>query len=589
MSLQFNMNRPPLSDEEINKGKDFDQLVKSFKEQSLKKAQGDESWWKNKKIRYTTIIAGVTVVCTITYLSLLQSKKTTTHNTKHETLTTSSPKTKPNSPLVKAPLPKLSTGYTKYTIQAGSGGKITHPSSTKISIPKNALVNKEGKQLIGEVTIEYKEMHDMGDVILNGIPMQYDSAGTTNCLETAGMFDIRAYQNGEPVFIKPGEEIKVELASKNPVDKFNQYYLDTIKKNWVYLQRDNLPEVPALEISTGTITSPEMLRLKREVEIVIPRKQDSVENKYAKAISVLSKPVEPRKPQKATGKRPEFTIDADTKDFPELAAYNNTIFEVGTENRNYSPELHDITWNDVHLLPGPQKGINYILQLSYRKRVEKLVVYPVLKGVDFENAQAIYDRQFKTYSRLLEERQNKEKQLMQELQQKQQHYLSEQKRKQEEYEKEQLRLKLAYERNRTQQLMAGFSSVGTMAKVERVFSISQFGIYNSDCPHAIPQGKTLQPVFVLKEKGHLVLPDRIYLIDYSSKTVMGYDGMNPATRISVDEGNSYGFCVFKNGKAYVCDQKVFKKALETNSKEYFVNPLPSDLDDPGEFKKLLEI
>ncbi len=35
MSLQFNLNRPPLGDDEINKGQDFDALVKKFKAQSL--------------------------------------------------------------------------------------------------------------------------------------------------------------------------------------------------------------------------------------------------------------------------------------------------------------------------------------------------------------------------------------------------------------------------------------------------------------------------------------------------------------------------------------------------------------------------
>jgi len=587
MSLQFNLNRPPLGDDEINKGKNFDQLVKSFKEQSLKKAQGDESWWKNKKIRYTTIIAGVTVVCTITYLSLLQNNKTKTHTKKHETVIT--PPSKSNTTFVKAPAPKLSTAYTKYSIQADKGGKITHPSSTKISIPKNALVNKNGKQLIGEVTIEYKEMHDMGDVILNGVPMQYDSAGRSRCLETAGMFDIRAYQNGEPVFIKPGEEIKVELASQNAEDKFNQYYLDTIKRNWVYLKRDDLPRAQPAHALTQPASSPKMETLKRDVEVIIPRKMDSIEKKYAKSLTALSRPNEPRKPEKATGKRPEFVIDADTKDFPELAAYENTLFEVGSENRNYSPELHEITWNDVQLLPGPQKGKNYILQLSYRKRTEKLVVYPVLKGADYEKAELIYEKKYQSYTHTLEERQNKEKQLMEELQLKQKQYLSEQKQKQAEFDKEQMRLKMEYEQNRNRQLMAGFNSSGTLSKVERVFRISQFGIFNSDCPHPIPEGNEIHPVFVIKEKGNLVIPERVYLIDYAAKTVMGYEGKSGPLNIPIDENKPYGFCIFRNGKVFFCDEEQFKISLNANSKEFQVKALPESLEDPGDFKKFLNI
>ncbi len=451
------------------------------------------------------------------------------------------------------------------------------------------MINKHGKQLVGEVTIEYKEMQDLGDVILNGVPMQYDSAGKAYCLETAGMFDIRAYQNGEPVFVKQGEEIKVELASLNPNDKFNQYFLDTIKRNWVYLKRDDLPKSMAHKSPVLANTNPKTEALKQKIEIVIPQKIDSVEKRYAKTISILPRPAEPVKPEKATGKRPEFVIDADTKDFPELTAYKNTIFEVGSENQNYNRELHEITWNDVRLLPGPHKGKNYILQLSFRRRTEKLVVYPVLKGNDFELAQSVYEKKFENYSRLLNERQKKEQQLLKELQLKQKQYLSEQKRLQEEFDKEQLRLKLEYEQNQNRQMMAGFANAGTQAKIERVFRISRFGTFNSDCPHPIPNSKGIQPVFVMSEKGNLVIPERIYLIDYEAQTVVGYDALSSPLNIPIDKTRNYGFCVFRKGKVFFCDPKEVKSTLNADSKTFKVKALPNDMEHPADFKKFLEI
>jgi hypothetical protein len=589
MSLPFNLNRPPLGDDEINKRKDFDQLVKSFKEQSLKQAQGDESWWKNKKIRYTTVIAGATVVCTITYLSLFQNNNTKTQNKTHETVITPSKPLNKTTSFVKSPSPKLSTAYSKYTLNASKGGKITIPSSTQISIPKNALVNKAGKQLVGEVTIEYKEMHDLGDVILNGIPMQYDSAGKAYCLETAGMFDIRAYQNGEPVFIKPGEELKVELASLKPQDKFNQYFLDTVKRNWVYLKRDNLQKVYPAQQATPKTSSAKTESLKREIEIIIPRKIDSVQKNYARTIAFLPKPSEPLKPEKATGKRPEFVIDADTKDFPELSAYENTLFEVGTENNNYSKELHEITWNDVQLLPGPNKGKNYILQLSYRGQKQKLVVYPVLKGADYKKAEAIYEAKFQDYLSLLETRQAKEKQLLKELQLKQQQYLSDQKRKQEELDKEQLRLKIEMQQNQSRQMLAGFNGTAEQNKVNRIFSIAQFGIYNSDCPHPVPSSNSIRPVFVLQGKGNLIIPERVYLIDYVSQTVMTYDGFTNPLSIPMDDDKNYAFCVFRSGKVFFCDQTQVKTSRLANSREFKVKALPDNLEHPADFKKFLQL
>ncbi len=588
MSLQFNLNRPPVNDDEINKNKDFDLLVKRFKEQSLKKAQGDESWWKNKKIRYTSVIAGVTVICTITYLSLIQSKSETKTNN-NETITTPKITAKKTTSFIQAPVNQLKTPYSKYKVNAQQVGKISHAGKSKITVPKNALVNKEGKELIGEVTLEYKEMHDVGDVMLNGIPMEYDSAGSKLCLETAGMFELRASQNGEAAFIKPGKEIQVELLSQNTQDRFNQYYLDTIKQNWTYLKRDNinLKSGNTLIQKSNPLSSPKLEQLQNESEVILPKKMDSVRVIYTRATNSIIRPIEPRKPEKASGKRPEFVIDASTQDFPELIAYQNTIFEVGNENRNYSKELHEITWNDVKLLPGPIRGKNYILQLSVRNKTEKLVVYPVLKGEDYEKAEEIYEKNYGSYQRLLQARELKEQKLMAELQSKQAQYLALQKQKREELENERTRLQNEIRRQQ-QTLTVGINNSNTQNTVQRVFQIAQFGIYNSDCPHPRPNQNSIKPVFVLEGKGNLVLPDRVYLIDHGSKTVMGFD-MASSQNIFLDTDKMYSFCIFKNGKVFHCSKTEIEMVAKQNKREFKVKPLSNDLENLAQIKRELGI
>src|SRR5436190_18860901 len=94
MDLKFNIDRPKVSDEEIKKNQNFNTLVEQFKKQSLKKARGDESWRRNKLVRYSTVIAGITVVCTVTYITLQNYKKNkaTTYD-KISTSSTLHPKT----------------------------------------------------------------------------------------------------------------------------------------------------------------------------------------------------------------------------------------------------------------------------------------------------------------------------------------------------------------------------------------------------------------------------------------------------------------------------------------------------------------
>src|SRR4051812_14462737 len=117
MGLKFNIDRPKVSDEELKKHQDFNKLVRQFKEQSIKQARGDESWWRNKKVQYTAVIAGITVVCTVTYLSLFQNQqsKQTVTNDKITTSPSSNTKSaqKENASFKKAPATALTNTKTK--------------------------------------------------------------------------------------------------------------------------------------------------------------------------------------------------------------------------------------------------------------------------------------------------------------------------------------------------------------------------------------------------------------------------------------------------------------------------------------------
>ncbi len=75
MKTKFNINRPKVNDEELEKRKNFDDLVNKFKEQSLADAKAKQRSGINlKKMIYTSVILGITIICTIT-LSQLQNKK----------------------------------------------------------------------------------------------------------------------------------------------------------------------------------------------------------------------------------------------------------------------------------------------------------------------------------------------------------------------------------------------------------------------------------------------------------------------------------------------------------------------------------
>ena len=594
MSLNFNINREKISDEEINKNKDFDTLVKQFKEQSLKKARGDQSWWKNKTVQYATVIAGLTVICTITYSTLFKSDSSNNTSNDKKTTLSNPPAPTTKSPVVKPPSSTLRIPYASYKIDAAKGASLHHAGNSKINIPKKALVDRSGKEIVGEVTIQYREFHDLGDIVLSGIPMQYDSAGKSYQFESAGMFEIKGTQNGEPVFIKPGEKIRVEMASGNPETKFNQYLLDTVKGNWTYLKKD-LPLQTELSTAekapeplSGEVSTPKLIALTRTVKEIIPKQIDSVKSVYQTRIVKLPKWREPSKPQKANKDRPNFKIDGSYKDYPELAAFDNVLFEVGNENINYSKELHDITWSDIRISAGPQKGKNYLLTLIYRNRKENLVVYPVLSGADLEKAEQLYEERLQDYNQKTEQRKAEESRLLAEMAAKESAFLNEQKRKQKEIDEERVRLMNQRKLNESRELANGFGQMSNSTKVRRLFEISEFGIFNSDCPHAFPNVPGILPQFFDAQTNKPLQPGQTYLIDHSGKMVFALNQSNQF-ELTLKPGNLYSICVFMDKRIYVCDKQSMAEVLAQSSVQFPLKALPEKNDNLIGFKTFLEL
>ncbi len=594
MEPKFNIDRPKISDEEIKKHQNFEQLVKQFKQQSLNKAKHDKSWWKSKKVRYSAVIAGITVICTVSYLALFKNE--TKQNTTHETVITQNTNTQ-NTPtkknFISEPSQKLKVNYTSYKINNAKGGEIKHPTSSKIKVPVNTFVDKNGKDIIGDVTIEYREFHDAADIIASGIPMTYDSAGTKYTLESAGMFDIKGSQNGEPVFIKKDKKVEVELASANSENKFNQYFLDTVTKNWLYLKKDDRLSIlktqnKSHEKPNDIEANPKLQNLKNQIDVVIPKKIDSVKFVYTKKIDAIPKAKEPSKINKPTPGRPTFYLEGSYKEFPELAAFDNVIFEVGPENKNYRQEMHEITWSDVKVSEGPVKGKNYLLTLTYRKQVEKLVVYPTLSGADLEKAEKKYQQKFKDYENLVEKKQVEEKRLMAEMEAKQKAYLAEIKMKQEEFDKQRAKLMAEFKQKEESQLASNFNAMSLQTKATRLFSISSFGVFNSDCPHAEPTGKTITPMFAINDQSLPVNPDILYMVDHNTKVVYNI-AFKDGFKITYEPTNNYSLCIFRNNKLFICNKDQFKATTNKDSNRFTVTELPDKADNLVDFKKALEI
>ncbi len=138
---------------------------------------------------------------------------------------------------VKPPIPGLDVETNYYTINAGTENILTYASGTKIVIPADAFVDKNGNLVKENITISYREFRDPIDFLVSGIPMKYDSGGVISNFESAGMFEINASIKQESLKLAAGKKITMDFVSTSKDTTYNFYAYNDSTGNWSYLNK----------------------------------------------------------------------------------------------------------------------------------------------------------------------------------------------------------------------------------------------------------------------------------------------------------------------------------------------------------------
>ncbi|MGZ4056260.1 MAG: hypothetical protein ACXVPU_02270 [Bacteroidia bacterium] len=284
---------------------------------------------------------------------------------------------------IQPPFPGKETPLTTYRICTKTGGVIEYPTGSKITIPANAFINQTGKPLGDSIDIKYREFHNPLEIFLSGIPMKYDSAGTNYTLESAGMIEILAFDKGDKLDLNTHTPIEIKMASATDDERFNLYQLDTINKNWIYKGKDKVEKVAENK----------------------PAKNEPVENKE---IANKSLPEQDNmiKPAMSDPQKYCFKIAYEPKDFPELAAYENVLFEV-TDN-NFKPAYYKINWKKISLYNSDVEG-SYIVKLKKADTSISVTAKPVFDKADYSNALAKFEEKHKEASKERDQKELDEK------------------------------------------------------------------------------------------------------------------------------------------------------------------------------------
>jgi len=571
MKRKVNLNRPEISSAEIAKRKDFDSVLKQSASVGGKPLI--------KKPWFLSSVVAVTIAIVATVVLLNQNTKTGLSVTNNQEQLIDSTalqafyKAEEAKPCIAPPIKGLDVTYTTYTVIAEKGANLDYKTGSKITIPKNAFTDKDGKLITGEVELRYRELHDAFDFFVSGIPMTYDSAGVKYQFESAGMIEVLAYQNGEMLNMAPKKEIAFEMASDYDGSQYNFYKLDTLANNWSCLGKDKVvSKTPSISTSLSDQLGVVKVEETPEYKTLETKKVEAKKEKDVQIAALPKTIAEPKKPE--TVHKGKFILSFEVKysDFPELASFKDVVWEVGDENKNFNEAKYkyitkDGLWDNATVKEGPQKGDNYIIVLtSGSKLKEDIVVYPVLEGKNYETAMKTYQEKYNKYKVTLDKR------------------IAEEKRIEEIYQAKVAELKKQQEaivKANEERAANLFKQMETTQKVMRSFTVRSFGVFNCDNPSAYPTGVLCTATIKNDLKKDLMCYD-VYLVDKEKNGLFTYY-KNPVTRFSFNPKSKNMLWTVENGILYWLKPEQFN-SINGGTKEFVMNKVDQKFETVEEMK-----
>lgn len=432
-------NRPELTKAEVEKGMDFDEVIKSVPSAKV---------FSLKKYALMGMAAAAIITLTI-FLPHITGPDST------------------DAGKEPVKLPTTSNPADTFVVNSERDTLLIYSTGSKITIPANAFVDENGAGVRGKVKINYREFHNVSEILLSAIPMRYDSGGKEMAFESAGMFDIGASKDGKRIRIANDKEVEVAMATLDRTEgKFNQYILNEKKGQWSFVKKDEIAVLTKPGIATNI-------------------KADSAR---------MTRPVKPLNERM-------FTIDASGR--PDLEIYNDVVFEVTKDCKTFNKNEAKTEWGMVNVEKidkSDKYKVTFSLPLTGEDRTYEVTARPI-KDENLERSMAKYDALYKEYKQKLSAAEKADLASQEAL-----------KNEQNNYENVFQNYLALQRKNEALQMKNAAKVAETTQVVYRTFTIKQFGIWNSDCPQTMPQGAEVFANFEAKD-GARVNVAAVYLVE----------------------------------------------------------------------------
>lgn len=407
---QFKINPKLPESAEINRHRDFDALMKQYQEANQAKRTA-----KVRRLAFRSLsAAAAAVLLLIGVRAVFFSGEAPLPVSNAEFLAQQS--------FVDQPIETMAApAFANFRVNTSKGGVYEYPSGSKLVVPAAAFANDYGQLIGGEVDVFYREMHDYVDFFTSGIPMRYDSLGNAYQLESSGMIELYAEQNGQRVHLASGKKIDIELASEilirtdqlNTPPAYNVYYLDTLINQWRFQDVNQLQLLDGGEMMANDPNQNEKAALLEALATIDNRKN----RRLSSLEGSIPTPVKPLRPIQASGDRPTLELNfldgsvqvEDTHNGQvqsELAQqqqmYQNVIWQISEDSPAYDERAFAVEWESVSI-----RSINnrdYELTLIHPRNQVTLIVSPVLMGEDYQKALNRYSEELTAYQATMADR-----------------------------------------------------------------------------------------------------------------------------------------------------------------------------------------
>ncbi len=416
-NYKINQDFKPISSEQIETHKDFDELLKTFNTAAQPEPTPEITGVPRRRWLYPVIAMAAAGLVGVLMMVLNPAPKAD--------MTAEGKAYFASQPFINPPIKTLKPTYQSQSVDANQGGTYVYENGSTVVVPPAAFVNGQGNLVEGPVEIKYREFHDYVDFFISGIPMDYDSMGTRYQLESAGMIEIYAEQNGERLTMNPGKELDIKLvhdiyaAPGDPLD-FNIYHLDTEQRNWVYEGKNNL-KILADPDAIAPVS--DEARAEKNLQEQLHDLEYEEEQELAKIEATIPKPEKLLAPEKSNPSAHVFDMKF-TEDMIEEGTAGNDLDEQRAALRDLQEQYENIMWevapNQPNFNENAAKNINwmdmklrklnnrdYELTLIGSANQMKVKIKPVLTEADYQKAMADFNQSFAKYETAIADREEK--------------------------------------------------------------------------------------------------------------------------------------------------------------------------------------